>query len=80
MIKHIKYNITIALYFVLVAVFLWLAITNTIQAFKCPKMSKTEFFFTYLSLLCVIGSIAMLWVIKIENKWSKPKILNIRTE
>ncbi len=33
-----------ALYFVLVAVFLWVSISNTIQAFKCPKMSQTELF------------------------------------
>ncbi len=44
MIKYIKDNISNALYFVLVAVFLWVAISNIIQAFKCPKMSQTELF------------------------------------
>ena len=44
MIKYIKENISNALYFVLVAVFLWLGISNVIQAFKCPKMSQTELF------------------------------------
>jgi hypothetical protein len=31
-----------ALYTVLVAVFLWVAISSTIQRFKCTKMSETE--------------------------------------
>jgi len=44
MIKYIKDNISNAVYFVLVAVFLWVAISNIIQAFKCPKMSQTELF------------------------------------
>jgi len=42
MIKYIKENIGNALYFVLVAVFLWVSITNIIQSFKCPKMTQTE--------------------------------------
>lgn len=44
MIKYIKDNISNALYFVLVAVFLWVVISNIIQAFKCPEMSQTELF------------------------------------
>lgn len=32
------------LYFVLIAVFWWVVISNTIQAFKCPEMSMTELF------------------------------------
>jgi len=42
MIKYIKDNISNALYFVLVAVFLWVSISNIIQSFKCPKMTQTE--------------------------------------
>ena len=33
-----------ALYTVLVAVLLWVAVSNIIQAFKCPKMTNTELF------------------------------------
>lgn len=44
MIKYIKDNIGNALYFMLVAVFLWVAISSTIQRFKCTKMSETELF------------------------------------
>ena len=44
MIKYIKDNISNALYFLLVAVFLWMTISNITQAFKCPKMSQTELF------------------------------------
>ena len=29
-------------YFILAAVFLWCAVTSTIQRFKCVKMSETE--------------------------------------
>lgn len=44
MIKYIKENIRNALYFLLFAVFLWVGISNVIQAFKCPKMTQTELF------------------------------------
>ena len=44
MIKYIKENITNALLFVLVAVFLWISITTTIQRLNCKKMSQTELF------------------------------------
>ena len=33
-----------ALYTVLVVVFLWVAVSNIIQAFKCPEMTQTELF------------------------------------
>ena len=42
--NYIKNNISNALYFVLVAVFLWAAISSTIQRFKCAEMSETELF------------------------------------
>jgi membrane protein involved in colicin uptake len=42
--NYIKNNISNALYFVLVAVFLWAAISTMTQAFKCPEMSQTELF------------------------------------
>ena len=42
--NYIKNNISNALYFVLVAVFLWVAISSTIQRFKCTEMSETELF------------------------------------
>lgn len=32
------------LYIFFAAVFLWVAVSNMIQAFKCPKMSQTELF------------------------------------
>ena len=44
MIRYIKDNISNALYFLLVAVFLWVSISNIIQFFKCPKMTQTELF------------------------------------
>ncbi len=31
-------------YVLLVAVFLWVSVSNIIQAFKCPKMTQTELF------------------------------------
>lgn len=40
--KCIKENTINALYFVLSTVFLWISVSSTIQAFKCPKMSQTE--------------------------------------
>lgn len=39
-----KDKISNALYFVLVAVFSWVSISNTIQSFKCTKMTQTELF------------------------------------
>jgi hypothetical protein len=42
MIKYIKEKTGNARYIVLISVFLWMAISNAIQAFKCPKMSQTE--------------------------------------
>ena len=42
--KYLKNNIRNWIYFVLVAMFLWVSISNVIQAIKCPKMSQTELF------------------------------------
>jgi len=42
-----------ALYTVLVAVFLWVMVSNTIQAFKCPSMTRTQLFLhTPKSFVC----------------------------
>lgn len=35
---------TIALYAMLVAVFMWVAISSAIQRFKCAKLTETEIF------------------------------------
>ncbi len=29
-------------YMTIIAIVMWISITNTIQAFKCPEMTKTE--------------------------------------
>lgn len=39
-----KNNISKILYFILLTVFLWLSISNIIQAFNCPEMTNTELF------------------------------------
>ena len=44
MIKQIKDNNRNALYFLLVTVFVGVAISTIIQAFECPEMSQTELF------------------------------------
>ena len=44
MLKQIKENINNILYFILVIILLWLTISNTVQAFKCSKMTQTELF------------------------------------
>lgn len=41
-----KENIKDALYIPVIIILLWIAVTNTIQAFKCPKMTRTELFLT----------------------------------
>lgn len=40
----IKKRIINLLYIILVVLCLWTAITNIIQAFKCPRMTQTELF------------------------------------
>ena len=42
--KNLKKEISNAVYLVLFAIFLWGAVSNIIQAFKCPEMSQTELF------------------------------------
>ena len=44
MMKNIKNNISNALYFVLVAVFMWVAVSSMIQRFKCDTMTETQLF------------------------------------
>lgn len=39
-----KENAAIVVYAMLVAVFLWVAISSTIQRFKCVKLTETEIF------------------------------------
>lgn len=47
-----------ALYTVLVAVLLWMAVSSMIQAFKCTDMTQTQLFLHIPKSLCAIGSIA----------------------
>lgn len=42
--KYIKDKISNTLYLVLVSMVVWAAISNIIQAFKCPEMTQTELF------------------------------------
>ena len=39
-----KENAAIVVYAMLVAVFMWVAISSTIQRFKCAKLTETEIF------------------------------------
>ena len=39
-----KENVFIVVFTLFVAVFLWVAISTTIQRFKCPQMTETELF------------------------------------
>ena len=39
-----KENYAIVVYAMLVAVFMWVAISSTIQRFKCTKLTETEIF------------------------------------
>lgn len=39
-----KENAAIVVYAMLVAVFMWVAISSTIQRFKCAKLTETELF------------------------------------
>jgi hypothetical protein len=39
-----KENAAIVVYAMLVAVFMWVAISSTIQRFKCVKLTETEIF------------------------------------
>lgn len=42
--SKIKKSISNILYVVIVAVFLWMAISTTIQRFKCDTMTETQLF------------------------------------
>lgn len=37
-------NKELMLYVVMLILFLWMALTNSVPAFKCPKMTQTELF------------------------------------
>ena len=40
--KYIKNNIEYILYFISVAIILWVLTSTTIQRFKCPQLTETE--------------------------------------
>jgi len=39
-----KENVAIVVYAMVVALFMWVAISSTIQRFKCAKLTETEIF------------------------------------